>query len=76
MLQRMRVLRPVITIRGVGYETNQYDCDSAVPYHLDGIYIASPYSLQTEFMDLERIEVLRGPQGTLFGQNQPVVLST
>ena len=62
--------KTVITIRGVGYETNQNAIATpSVSYHLDGIYIASPYSLQTEFMDLERIEVLRGPQGTLFGQN-------
>ena len=36
---------------------------------MDGIFIASPFSLQTDFIDVERIEVLRGPQGTLFGQN-------
>ena len=60
--------KTVITIRGVGYETNQNAIATpSVSYHLDGIYVASPYSLQTDFMDLERIEVLRGPQGTLFG---------
>ena len=36
---------------------------------MDGIFIASPFSLQTDFIDIDRIEVLRGPQGTLFGQN-------
>ena len=62
--------KTVITIRGVGYETNQNAIATpSVSYHLDGIYVASPYSLQTDFLDLERIEVLRGPQGTLFGQN-------
>ena len=62
--------KTVITIRGVGYETNQNAIATpSVSYHLDGIYVASPYSLQTDFMDLERIEVLRGPQGSLFGQN-------
>ena len=51
-------------------ETNQNAIATpSVSYHLDGIYVASPYSLQTDFLDLERIEVLRGPQGTLFGQN-------
>ena len=62
--------KTVITIRGVGYETNQNAIATpSVSYHLDGIYVASPYALQTDFLDLERIEVLRGPQGTLFGQN-------
>ena len=36
---------------------------------MDGIFIASPFALQSDFLDVERIEVLRGPQGTLFGQN-------
>ena len=62
--------KTVITIRGVGYETNQNAIATpSVSYHLDGIYVASPYALQTDFLDLERIEVLRGPLGTLFGQN-------
>ncbi|MFT5483881.1 MAG: iron complex outermembrane receptor protein [Halieaceae bacterium] len=62
--------KTVITIRGVGNEANQNAiANPSVSYHLDGIYVASPYALQTDFMDLERIEVLRGPQGTLFGQN-------
>ena len=60
----------VISIRGIGNEANQNAiANPSVSYHLDGIYIASPYALHTEFLDLERIEVLRGPQGTLFGQN-------
>ena len=62
--------KTVISIRGIGNEANQNAiANPSVSYHLDGIYIASPYALHTEFLDLERIEVLRGPQGTLFGQN-------
>ena len=62
--------KTVISIRGVGNETNQNAIAApSVAYHMDGIFIASPFSLQTDFIDVERIEVLRGPQGTLFGQN-------
>ena len=53
-----------------GNETNQNAIAApSVAYHLDGIFIASPFSLQSDFVDVERIEVARGPQGTLFGQN-------
>jgi iron complex outermembrane receptor protein len=62
--------KTVISIRGVGNETNQNAIAAAsVAYHLDGIFIASNFSLQSDFVDVERIEVARGPQGTLFGQN-------
>ena len=62
--------KTVISIRGVGNETNQNAIAApSVAYHLDGIFIASPFSLQSDFVDVERIEVARGPQGTLFGQN-------
>ena len=62
--------KTVISIRGVGNETNQNAIAApSVAYHMDGIFIASPFSLQTDFVDIERIEILRGPQGTLFGQN-------
>ena len=62
--------KTVISIRGVGNETNQNAIAApSVAYHMDGIFIASPFSLQTDFIDVERIEIIRGPQGTLFGQN-------
>jgi iron complex outermembrane receptor protein len=62
--------KTVIVIRGLGNEANQNAiANPSVSYHLDGVYIASPFAIQTDFLDLERVEVLRGPQGTLFGQN-------
>ena len=50
--------KTIISIRGVGNEANQNaTANPSVSYHMDGIYIASPYALQTDFIDVERIEV-------------------
>lgn len=60
----------VVSIRGIGNEANQNDsAQPGVAYHIDGVYIASPFALNADFLDVERIDVLRGPQGTVFGQN-------
>ena len=61
--------KTVITIRGIGNEANQNAiANPSVAYHLDGVYVASPFALQTDFLDLERIEVLRGPQVLCWAQ--------
>jgi outer membrane receptor protein involved in Fe transport len=58
-----------LTIRGIGDLCVGVTCDQATAIHLnDEPLFASPF-FQTEFYDVERIEVLRGPQGTLFGRN-------
>jgi iron complex outermembrane receptor protein len=59
-----------VTIRGVGFNTPQVDsAQPSVSYHEDGIYISNPVALNSGFLDVDHIEVLRGPQGTVFGQN-------
>src|SRR5690606_16482316 len=40
-----------------------------VGFYVDGVYFARPAATTLDFIDVERIEVLRGPQGTLFGKN-------
>jgi iron complex outermembrane receptor protein len=58
-----------IFIRGVGPTDAQLTQDPAVGVYIDGIYIARAVGLALDIADLERIEVLRGPQGTLYGRN-------
>jgi iron complex outermembrane recepter protein len=57
------------TIRGIGDLCVGVSCDSATAIHLDGSPLLGTRLFETEFFDLGRIEVLRGPQGTLFGRN-------
>ena len=56
-------------IRGIGYTNTTAGGDPGVALHLDGVYIARPIATVFRLWDLERMEVLRGPQGTLYGRN-------
>lgn len=59
----------VVAIRGVGWETAQnLSTQPSVLAYVDGVYLANPLAMGLDFGELERIEVLRGPQGTEFGQ--------
>lgn len=58
-----------ITIRGVTSTDGTEKGDPSAAFLLDGIYIARPQAQEVSFYDIERVEVLRGPQGTLFGRN-------
>jgi len=56
-------------IRGVGQQDPLWGFEPGVGVYIDDVYVARPQGAVLEVFDLERIEVLRGPQGTLYGKN-------
>lgn len=56
-------------LRGVGTASLAPGNDPSVPLYIDGVYHSAPTSLFFSFNNIERVEVLKGPQGTLFGRN-------
>ena len=60
-----------INIRGIGspFGLTNDGLDPGVGFYVDGVYYARPAAATMDFIDIDRIEVLRGPQGTLFGKN-------
>ena len=59
-------------IRGVGLGDNILSFEPGVPIYVDDVYMGRPQGSIFDLLDLERVEVLRGPQGTLFGKNAVV----
>ncbi len=56
-------------IRGIGQADFAFNLDPGVGIYVDGVYYARTFGAVVDLLDLERIEVLKGPQGTLFGRN-------
>ena len=68
ILQSTQVTNQRIVIRGVG-STGQSGIEPSVATFIDGVYYGRPGSIIGNLVDVENVEVLRGPQGTLFGRN-------
>lgn len=60
---------PVFSLRGINFNSFQASAPPAVSSYVDEAVIPYPVMGQALFLDVERVEVLKGPQGTLFGQN-------
>ncbi|WP_230290950.1 TonB-dependent receptor [Croceicoccus sp. Ery5] len=65
--RNQNVMQP--SIRGVGSSGTSVGDESNVAVYVDGVYQGDPYSTQIDLVEVSRVEVLRGPQGTVFGRN-------
>ena len=62
-------VNPAITLRGVGLNDFNANNNPSVGVYIDDVFLASPAMLNSRMFDVERVEVLKGPQGTLYGRN-------
>ncbi len=69
--QTQNVTNTSFSIRGIGTSSQNFGLDPSVGLYIDGIYRARQSSMVNNLVDIEAVEVLRGPQGTLFGKNTP-----
>ena len=66
-------LQTQITIRGVGGDSRNIGIESGIGLYVDGVFAGRTSGYNMDLADIEQIEVLRGPQGTLFGDRKSVV---
>src|SRR6202042_655787 len=57
------------SIRGIGQDDFAFNLNPAVGVYLDGVYLARTIGANQNLLDVDRVEILKGPQGTLFGAN-------
>jgi len=62
---------PVLSafIRGIGQDDFAFNLDPGVGVYVDGVYLARSIGANADLLDVDRVEILKGPQGTLFGRN-------
>jgi iron complex outermembrane receptor protein len=60
---------PITYIRGIGTNDTSIGADPSIGVYIDGVYASRLGGALTELLDVERVEILKGPQGTLFGRN-------
>lgn len=61
--------QPIVTIRGVGLADFNANADAPSAMYFDDVYLVSPAMAKFQMFDTQRVEILKGPQGTLYGRN-------